>query len=39
MPTLKVIYDRDKEIENFVPKDFFNHTVHAYRGTIQKEHY
>ncbi len=23
MPTLKVIYDRDKEIENFVPKDFF----------------
>lgn len=23
MPTLKVIYDRDKEIKNFVPKDFF----------------
>lgn len=23
MPTLKVIYDRDKEIESFVPKDFF----------------
>lgn len=23
MPTLKVIYDRDKEIENFIPKDFF----------------
>ena len=23
MPTLKVIYDRDKEIENFVPKNFF----------------
>ncbi|SMB85057.1 DNA topoisomerase-3 [Desulfonispora thiosulfatigenes DSM 11270] len=23
MPTLKVIYDRDKEIENFVPKKFY----------------
>ena len=23
MPTLKIIYDRDKEIEHFVPKDFF----------------
>src|SRR5699024_8824036 len=23
MPTLKVIYDRDNEIKNFVPKDFF----------------
>ncbi|MEQ6388361.1 DNA topoisomerase [Bacillaceae bacterium S4-13-58] len=23
LPTLKIIYDRDKEIANFVPKDFF----------------
>lgn len=23
LPTLKVIYDRDKEIENFVPEDYF----------------
>ncbi|RDW18388.1 DNA topoisomerase III [Oceanobacillus arenosus] len=23
MPTLKIIYDRDKEIENFVPEDYF----------------
>ncbi|HLR68533.1 MAG TPA: DNA topoisomerase, partial [Virgibacillus sp.] len=23
MPTLKIIYDRDKEIENFIPQDFF----------------
>ncbi|WP_096188805.1 type IA DNA topoisomerase [Evansella halocellulosilytica] len=23
LPTLKIIYDRDKEIENFVPKDYF----------------
>lgn len=23
LPTLKIIYDRDKEIENFVPEDYF----------------
>ncbi|AXI08914.1 DNA topoisomerase III [Oceanobacillus zhaokaii] len=23
MPTLKIIYDRDKEIDNFVPEDYF----------------
>ena len=23
LPTLKIIYDRDKEIENFVPEELF----------------
>ena len=27
LPTLKVIYDRDKEIESFVPEDFFKLTA------------
>lgn len=27
LPTLKIIYDRDKEIENFVPNDFFKLTA------------
>ncbi|WP_042145203.1 type IA DNA topoisomerase [Paucisalibacillus sp. EB02] len=27
LPTLKIIYDRDKEIENFVPEDFFKLTA------------
>lgn len=27
LPTLKIIYDRDKEIENFVPNDFYKLTA------------
>ncbi|WP_404452370.1 type IA DNA topoisomerase [Virgibacillus necropolis] len=27
LPTLKVIYDRDKEIENFIPEDYFKLTA------------
>jgi DNA topoisomerase III len=27
LPTLKIIYDRDKEIENFVPEDYFKLTA------------
>jgi DNA topoisomerase III len=27
LPTLKIIYDRDKEIENFIPEDYFKLTA------------
>lgn len=40
LPTLKVIYDRDKEIENFIPEDYFKLQAtfqtkdeHDYEGT------
>ncbi|MGY0694866.1 DNA topoisomerase [Virgibacillus sp. FSP13] len=40
LPTLKIIYDRDKEIENFEPEDYFKLTatfqtddLQAYEGT------
>lgn len=37
LPTLKVIYDRDKEIENFVPEDFFKLTA-TFQTNDQKEY-
>ncbi|MBY7143824.1 type IA DNA topoisomerase [Virgibacillus sp. NKC19-3] len=44
LPTLKIIYDRDKEIENFVPEDYFklNATFQTedeqqYQGTYVEE--
>lgn len=40
LPTLKIIYDRDQEIEHFVPEDYFKLTAtfqlengHTYEGT------
>ncbi|CEG27574.1 type IA DNA topoisomerase [Bacillus sp. B-jedd] len=42
LPTLKIIYDRDKEIENFVPENYFKLTAlfqtegkEEYEGTYQ----
>jgi len=44
LPTLKIIYDRDKEIENFVPEDYFKLTAtfqtkdgQEYDGTYTEE--
>ncbi|RDW18006.1 type IA DNA topoisomerase [Oceanobacillus chungangensis] len=44
MPTLKIIYDRDKEIENFVPEDYYKLIVtfqtkdnKEYKGTYVED--
>lgn len=44
LPTLKIIYDRDKEIENFVPEDYFKlvatfktNNNELYEGTYVEE--
>lgn len=37
LPTLKIIYDRDKEVENFVPSDYFK--LQATFMTDKKEKY
>ncbi|KIL77115.1 type IA DNA topoisomerase [Bacillus badius] len=44
LPTLKIIYDRDKEIENFVPEDYYKLTAafktqdgQEYEGTYFEE--
>ncbi|MEK4029950.1 DNA topoisomerase [Pseudobacillus sp. FSL P4-0506] len=44
LPTLKIIYDRDKEIENFVPEDYYKLTAtfqtkdgEEYEGTYFEE--
>ncbi|GAA0322565.1 DNA topoisomerase [Bacillus carboniphilus] len=37
LPTLKIIYDRDKEIENFVPEDYFK--LSATFETVEGKHY
>jgi DNA topoisomerase III len=44
LPTLKIIYDRDKEIENFVPEDYFKLDVtfstvknETYEGTYKED--
>lgn len=44
LPTLKIIYDRDKEIERFIPEDYFKltaifqtNTNETYEGTYVEE--
>jgi len=44
LPTLKIIYDRDKEIEQFVPEDYFKLTAifgtrdgHEFEGTYVED--